>query len=414
MIQIIAKNKNNYKDFSRKEYYISEFSDFQSFDNYEITVIDISDPYLWYNTKDNLNEINQKLDLKSLKLAIQKSNQTNILIIFPQNISYKYNYYYLQGGGQDYTKNKKLKDMIEDYIFIINNFLFDLGSTTINYGKTKTKIDQCLYTADFSFSNIDKNEIIKKAENSFDTTIIKKEKAYITTVSLKNEEEILNLLKFIFPSNFTQETMQPTWMKDINFYNDIVCKDEVDKINKNIETLKEKRNEIEQILIKNSKYKSILYESGEILSQQINKMFSEIFEYDISQFKDTFEEDCLIKLEDVTFVIETKGLNNEISGHNISDACNHLIIYEDKLEEENKIENAKCLFIVAYERKKNIQERVKIKERVEKIAKANNTLIVDTRIFLNIFEDFLNNKIRKDEIKEIFKSNIGVLEYTRK
>lgn len=414
MIQIIAKNKNNYKDFSRKEYYISEFSDFQSFDNYEITVIDISDPYLWYNTKDNLNEINQKLDLKSLKLAIQKSNQTNILIIFPQNITYKYHYYYLQGGEQDYTKNKKLKDMIEDYIFIINNFLFDLGSTTINYGKTKTKIDQCLYTADFSFSNIDKNEIIKKAENSFDTTIIKKEKAYITTVSLKNEEEILNLLKFIFPSNFTQETMQPTWMKDINFYNDIVCKDEVDKINKNIETLKEKRNEIEQILIKNSKYKSILYESGEILSQQINKMFSEIFEYDISQFKDTFEEDCLIKLEDVTFVIETKGLNNEISGHNISDACNHLIIYEDKLEEENKIENAKCLFIVAYERKKNIQERVKIKERVEKIAKANNTLIVDTRIFLNIFEDFLNNKIRKDEIKEIFKNNIGVLEYTRK
>ena len=414
MIQIIVKNKNNYKDFPKKEYYISEFSDFQSFDNYEITVIDISDPYLWYNKNDNLRNINQYLDLKSLKLAIQKSNKTNILIIFPQNISYKYHYYYLQGGGQDYTKNKKLKDMIEDYIFIINNFLFDLGSTTINYGKTRTKIDQCLYTADFSFSNIDKNEIIKKAENSYDTTIIKKEKAYITTVSLKNEEEILNLLKFIFPSNFTQETMQPTWMKDINFYNDIACKDEVDKINKNIETLKEKRNEIEQILIKNSKYKSILYESGEILSQQINKMFSEIFEYDISQFKDTFEEDCLIKLDDVTFVIETKGLNNEISGHNISDACNHLIIYEDKLEEENKTENAKCLFIVAYERKKSIQERVKIKERVEKIAKANNTLIVDTRIFLNIFEDFLNNKIRKDEIKEIFKNNIGVLEYTGK
>ena len=196
MIQIIAKNKNNYKDFPKKEYYISEFSDFQSFDNYEITVIDISDPYLWYNKNDNLRNINQYLDLKSLKLAIQKSNKTNILIIFPQNISYKYHYYYLQGGGQDYTKNKKLKDMIEDYIFIINNFLFDLGSTTINYGKTRTKIDQCLYTADFSFSNIDKNEIIKKAENSYDTTIIKKEKTYITTVSLKNEEEILNLLKF--------------------------------------------------------------------------------------------------------------------------------------------------------------------------------------------------------------------------
>ena len=48
-------------------------------------------------------------------------------------------------------------------------------------------------------------------------------------------------------------------------------------------------------------------------------MLSEIFEYDMSDFEDVYEEDGLIKLEDVTFVIETKGLNKEISGNNISD-----------------------------------------------------------------------------------------------
>ena len=52
---------------------------------------------------------------------------------------------------------------------------------------------------------------------------------------------------------------------------------------------------------------------------------------------------------------------------------------------------------------------VEIKERIEKIAKANNTLIIDTRIFLQIFENFLNGKIKKEEIKTMFKDNVGVL-----
>ena len=142
-------------------------------------------------------------------------------------------------------------------------------------------------------------------------------------------------------------------------------------------------------------------------------MLSEIFEYDNSDFEDTYEEDGRVKLEDITFIIETKGLNNEISGHNVSDACNHLIVYEDKLEQDNIIENAKCLFIVAYERNKNPHDRVEIKDRIEKIAKANNTLIIDTRVFLNIFEDFLNNKLEKDKIKEIFKNNVGILRYKK-
>lgn len=414
MIQIIAKNKNSYKEFSKKDFYISDISDFQSFDNYEITIIDISDPYLWYNKKSSIGDLNQKLDLESLKSAIKKATRTNILICFPQNVDYKYNYTYVNGGGEDYTYHKKIKDMIEQYIFMINNFLFDLETTSISYGKTYTKLGEYTYQADFSFSNIKENEIIKKAENNNDITIIKRDKVYITTLKMNKSEEILNLLKYIFPSNFNKRMLEPAWLKDIDFYTDKDCKDEIINIDKEIDILNKRKSEVEKVLTQNSKYKSILYESGDILAKQINKMLSEIFEYDISQFKDIYEEDGLIKLDDVTFIIETKGLNNEISGHNVSDACNHLIIYEDRLEEERITENAKCLFIVAYERNKNIEERVKIKERLEKIAKANNTLIIDTRVFLKMFEDFLNKKIDRNEIKEIFTNNVGVLDYKQK
>ena len=164
-------------------------------------------------------------------------------------------------------------------------------------------------------------------------------------------------------------------------------------------------------MLENLKYKSILFETGNTLSKQINEMISKVFDYDMTQFKDIYEEDGLVKLDDITFIIETKGLNNEISGHNISDACNHLIIYEDKLDENNITENAKCLFFVAYERNKPLNERTAIKDRIKKIAKANNTLIIDTRVFLNIFEDFLNKKITKEEIKELFIENNGILLY---
>lgn len=413
MIQIITNNIKKYEEFSKSEFLISKIDEFQSFDNYDITIIDISDENLWYYKGDNNNSINQYMDLRSIREAILKSKKSNVLVVFPQNIQYHYSYHYVV-NEQKYTEVKKIKDMQKNFIEIINSNLINMNFISLNFGKSYTKEKSYKLAADFSFGNVENNDVILKAENGNDAVVIKNGKTVLTTLKLSTEQETIFLLRKSFQDCFENKSLAPEWIKEVQFYTDEKCKEEILELDKKIEELNGQKDILENILNENAEYKSILYETGEILAKQINKMLSEILEYDISQFKDTFEEDCLIKLDDVTFVIETKGLNNEISGHNISDACNHLIIYEDKLEEENKTENAKCLFIVAYERQKKIQERVKIKERVEKIAKANNTLIVDTRIFLNIFEDFLNNKITKDEIKEIFKSNIGVLEYNRK
>ena len=412
MIQIITNNIKKYEEFSKSEFLISKIDEFQSFDNYDITIIDISDEKLWYYKGNNNNSINQYMDLRSIREAILKSKKSNVLVVFPQNIQYHYYYHYV-GNVQKYTEVKKIKDMQKDFIEIINSNLINMNFISLNFGKSYTKEKSYKLTADFSFGNVENNDVILKAENGNDAVVIKNGKTVLTTLKLSTEQETIFLLRKSFQYCFENKSLAPEWIKEVQFYTDEKCKEEILELDKKIEELNGQKDILENILNENAEYKSILYETGEILAKQINKMLSEIFEYDISQFKDTFEEDCLIKLDDVTFVIETKGLNNEISGHNISDACNHLIIYEDKLE-ENKTENAKCLFIVTYERKKNIQERVKIKERVEKIAKANNTLIVDTRIFLNIFEDFLNKKITKDEIKEIFKNDIGVLEYNKK
>lgn len=412
MIQIISNKIEKYKDFSKQNFLITEIDEFQSFDNYDVTVIDISDENLWYNKGADTSNINQSMDLRSIQSAVQKSKKSNIIILFPQNIFFHYHYCYV-GNTQKYNSIKKLKDMKKDFIEIINSNLVSTNLLSINFGKSYTKILNSRIVADFSFSNVDEKNIIMKAENRNDVVTIKNDKVILTTLMIRTEEELNDFLMIVFPNCFEKRTIAPEWINEIDFYTDKDCKSNIAQIDEKISKLNEERRTNENMLNENLECKSILFESGDILAIQVNKMLSKIFDYDMTKFKDIYEEDGLIKLDDVTFVIETKGLNNEISGHNVSDACNHLIIYEDKLEKEDISENAKCLFIVAYEKNKNLADRVNIKDRVVKIAKANNTLIIDTRIFLEIYEDFLNNKISTEEIKILLKDNIGVLEYNK-
>lgn len=410
MIQIISNNTEKYKNFSNKNFLITKIDEFQSLDNYEITVIDISDENLWRYTELYNNNINQYMDFRSIQTAIEKSRKSNIIIIFPQNIDFQYDYSYI-GSTRKYQKMKKLKDMKENFIEIIKTNLINMNLLGINFGKSYTKIADKEVVADFNFSSVDEKNIIMKAKNGNDIVVVNNNKVILTTLLIIEESEMLNFLKMVFPECFNKIAILPDWIHEINFYTDEECKNTIKDIEEKIEKLNKEKINNENILKENLECKSILFENGDILANQVNKMLSEIFDYDISEFKDIYEEDGLIKFEDVTFIIETKGLNNEISGHNVSDACNHLIIYEDKLERENIKENAKCLFIVAYERNKNIRERNDIKDRIIKIAKANNTLIIDTRIFLKIYEDFLNNKIDREKIKLLFKNNVGILEY---
>ena len=414
MIQIITSNTKKYEQFTKKNFAISTIDEFQSFDDFDITVIDISDEALWQNHDNNTSTINQYHDLLSIKESIQKSQKSRILLLFPQNIEYKYYYHFITNTTKGYEHRIKLKDLRKQFVEIINSFLINMFSIEIDYGKNNTKINDSVLSADFSFINISEENIILKSNNGNDIVAIKNLNVILTTLKVEQEDELRDLLECCFPEILKKNNEEPKWLKDINFFTDYNCKKSIEKIDKNISVLKNKREQYEKELKTNQKYKMILYETGNVLSNQINNMLSKIFNYDISGFVDTYEEDCLIKLDKITFVIETKGLEKEIVGKNLSDANSHLIIYDDKLESKNISENTKCLFFVAYERNKNPKERTLIKKRIEVLAKGYKALIIDTRVFLDIFEDFLNKKIGKDEIEELFKNNIGVLNYQKK
>lgn len=75
MIQIISNNIEKYKDFSKQNFLITAIDEFQSFDNYEITAIDISDGKLWRNKGADTSNINQYMDFKSIQSAIKKQRK---------------------------------------------------------------------------------------------------------------------------------------------------------------------------------------------------------------------------------------------------------------------------------------------------------------------------------------------------
>ena len=412
MIQIITKNAYMYKDkFTNKEIVISNFSEYKSFDLYDINIINLTSNDLWESNSSKGEYLNDKSDLSTIKNAINTSN-TKVLIVFPQNHYFRYDYSIY---SKKFNKEQQLKSIKEKVNEFITKYIYE-PLPKFDYEKGITKIDGENYSSDFYFNEPEGMILCEKSKKN--NTMSLSDRVVITTLGIfetpVNKEIEKRLFIFLNKIGFlTKNETIPKWLENIPFYDDYIyrekineCIDEINKLNIVIEKNREKLNN-------NLKYKSILYSSGNSLSEQINKMLKEMFELN-DEFVDVYEEDFNFKAGGITFVVETKGLNNEVSGQNVSDAYNHLIIYEDNLEKNGIEEESKCLFFVANERFKEPKERNQIKERQITIAKRNKTLIIETTTFYKIFEDFIKEEVSVEEILEMFKQNTGLLKYEKK
>ena len=412
MIQIISNNAL-YEKFDKNIYCISKINEFKDFDNFNLNVIDLNYQDIWKNNKSNTTDINNLFDLLSLKSAISENEKSEIVILFPQNLIYEYNKVYQERDIYKYEGKENLKNIILNFRSIICNSLVSIDSIEIFYGKNDIEIDGVKYKSDFYFSNVEKENIIQKASNKKSNVIIKQNDIILTTLEIDTEEKLKKMIQKIFPDIFDKTTEIPEWFYDIEFYNDKELINQICELDNKIKLIKQEKNNLNEQVKINNKYKSILYETGNILANIINEMLSQMLDYDLSNFEDKYEEDGLIKLKEITFIIETKGLKNEIKGEDVSKAFAHLIVYDDS-NFKNKIEeNTKCLFFATYERLKPILERVPIHERIETLAKSNKTLVIDNRIFLDIYEDYLNKKINRDDIVKLFIDNVGILKYKK-
>ena len=412
MVQLITENDIDASN-SEIKYVVNDFSNIESFDEYDVNIIDLSSSNIWYNKDGNKETVNMIKDLTHLKKIVGNSFKSKTLILIPQNITY----YWHKFNGK-YISKEELKNTLKLVKKIINEniycFPFDMS-----YEKSSTTIDNKLVTADFCFDTkqIEEfqwefckvKEILKSNKSKKINTIKIDDKVYITTLDLIRDINLLNdFLKYtkIYVEN---KTYLPGWAKEINILDDYKIKSEIEDIDKKLEILAQEKKEKQNKLEQNSKIKSILYETDKSLQKEVIEILNEMLDYKDNNFVDEMEEDYRIKKEDITFIIETKGLSRNIKGEDISKTLNHVEMYEDKIEEDNIQENVKGIYIVATQRNRRIEEREKTPDRQLKLAERNNILIIRTEILLKLYENFKNGKIKPKEIIELLMNRTGEL-----
>lgn len=411
MIQIITYDVSKYKDFSDKVYRISELGEIQALDDFEICVIDLSNKYIWRYDESQPTNVNCYQDLLTIKEAIINSNNSKIVIVLPQNEEF---YYYKKYKSNGYVLDNsiQLKDNKGNLIKIINNNLLNIEKVKLSFEKTKTYIDDKSIEADFNFNSYkeDKFEALTFSQNSNKVTTINKDKIYLTTLKILDDNEKLKLFIENYCKDKQEKEEMPDWIQNIKFYNDEQLEEDKKNNNEKIQKLKDKNIKLEEQLKKNLEYKSILYANGNELVNVVLEILDEILEYDSSEFVDEKREDFLIKKEDITFIGEIKGVSSSIANKNVSQLDVHVQSYLDNLQEDGKEEKVKGLLIINHQRNKPIEERQEVHEHQVNLAKRNGSLIIETPTLLKIFEKYKLGKITKEECKKLFEDNIGVLE----
>lgn len=415
MIQIITYDINKYKDFSDKIYKISKLGEIQALDDFEICVIDLTNGYLWNYNGDQPISVNCYKDLLTIKEAIINSNSTKIIIVLPQNEKISYNQTYEWNGNTKnyyYVSSIQLKDNKANLMKIINDNLFRLEKIGVTFEKTKTSIENKNMDADFNFINYksEQFEALTFSQNSNKVTTINKDKIFITTLKILDDNEKLKL----FIENYCKEKQEkeetPEWINDIKFFNDEQLNQDKENNLTKINELKQSNIKIDKELEKNLEYKSILYTNGDELVEVVMSILDELLDYDSSKFVDEKREDFLIKKEDITFIGEIKGVSSAIANKNVSQLDVHVQGYLDNLQEEGTEEKVKGLLIINHQRNKPLGERQEVHEHQVNLAKRNGSLIIETKTLLKIFEKYKLGKISKEKCKKLFEDNVGLLE----
>ncbi len=404
-VQIVTYNVKDYEDF---QMCVSSLSQPKSLDAFDINIIDLGNSNIWKYVENSTRSIDCIDDFKSIHSMLLNSVKAHNIIALPQNETFRFFYTYVGNNHKGYTKQCKLKDMINNLGGDILPCILGMPLTNIIlYDNSETKK---VYSASFCFRDGFGNCLTKSDGSDKVTTIRVRENIIYTFLNiLQSREALVDFLKLIheFPD---EHEACPQWVADYDFNDDAIQKGRITDKQKEIEEANRVINEAEEQLKQNLEYKSILYTNGNQLVQVVFKILEKILDCKLSGFIDNMEEDFLIKFSDITFIGEIKGVTSNVKAEHVSQLDTNYHKYMDKLEEENKTENVKQLLIINPCRNRRLEEREPVHENQIRIAKRNQSLIIETSTLLKIFENFILGKMTSQEIIELFTSRDGILQ----
>ena len=385
---------------------IKSFERAESFDDYDINVIDLTCG-IWETIGSTPDEIDDFFKIQNLANMLKVSHNSKTIVVLPQNINFLF---YKPYGYSKYKRKVLLMENLNLVQEVVGN-LINAFKPILSYNRTNTKIEDNIIYSDFVFAqqllNIKGVQVVTKSNRSSLITTIVFKNVYLTTLDLFDESEnLINFLKHI--GLITDQQIAPEWFENVRFLDD---NDLIEQKTKNIteqEKLEKELLCLNKKLDVNNYYKSILYKSGPELVDVVNKMLQEMLGYDPSKFQDIKKEDFLIELEKTVFVGEIKGISTNVKRDNISQTEHHQSEYLDAHDGINK--KVVPLLIINRQRDKSIDKRDKINDDIIKLAIRNEVLIILAETFLKIYEHFRQGKLSQQKIEELLKTHTGLLE----
>ena len=164
-----------------------------------------------------------------------------------------------------------------------------------------------------------------------------------------------------------------------------------------------------EVLNSNSKYKSILYTTGDELVDVFKEILSDMLGIDLSGFVDEKKEDFNFELNGKIYIGEVKGVNHNVKRENVSQLDLHVNGYLD--DNTDKTQNdIVALLIINHQKNKDPKDREPVNGQQVKLAEKYGSLIVETTMLLELYSDYKAGTITRDAIIELF-DQVGLLEY---
>lgn len=403
MIQVVTYDgKDTRYDGNKIDQY--SLHDIRSLDEYEIDIIDLSSPHIWYFNGKTANGINVSKDLISVISMINSSRNAYVVIILPQNEVLYYNKY-----DKKYLYSAELKDILYSLQNDILSGLFDpFIGISLTYENTRSNVGSMEYAAAFYFKGnaFWEIEFVISSIKSKKATVMRKNRTYMTTLKIVNTDGLMNFLDGI--GILEKEEAAPEWISEIKMFDDIEQETKISEWQNKVEKIQSDIECSQNKLADNMRLKSILYTSGDRLVEVVFEILEELMGCDLSGFVDNKKEDFLFEIDDNVFIGEIKGVRHNVKNENISQLDVHFQGYLDEHEEKDP-NSVKALLIMNHQNNKAPEEREPVKDTQINLAKRNASLIIETAVLLKLLEEYRSGKKTREMIINMIANSKGLL-----
>lgn len=400
-VQLVTASGRNNGEFYVEE--VNTFSSPKSFDMFDINIIDLRDGFMYVNGEDknDFSSIDCINDFLTMNNMIINSRKSKFLFIYPRNVKFI--------TKPSYTEYQTpIKDIASQVSTLFSRLNKELN-LDFYFERTDTKLSDTInIPADFYFPERDDFEILLRSIDSNKVTCCKKDNLFLTTLDILTDEELQFFLEKV-GLKASSNAVAPDWMNKVMLFDDA---EQLKKIEENEAQIKSCQDSIavsKGKLSENSRFKSILYTSGDELVDVVKDIFSKIFDVDFSEFKDKKKEDFAFTLNNKIFIGEIKGVNQNIKTPNLAQLDLHFTNFIEEGSDDLDENNIHKLLVMNHQKDKDLKDRIPVDQQQVDMAKNKyESLIIETVELLEMYDKFTQGEMTQKECFDLICQN-GIL-----